>query len=328
MEDPVNVKFLIRRTALKKWYKDFFLSVVENRFTFKVNEIKPDFIFHEAHFIDVIKYSGIRIAFAAENVRIDFNISDYGIGFDHLEFQDRYLRFPLYLLYTDATRLAQHRSAFIKDKKASEWYDRKFCNFLVSNGAASEFRVKFFNELSKSKQVHSGGGFMNNVGRKIIDKYAWQSEYKFSLCFENSSTSGYLTEKLIEAYASNTVPIYWGDPDAFGKLSDGKSGINQKAVIWVDENNISQSITHILEVDSNEELYMAYLNEPLFLEEDHVEIFTDKLAAFLFSIFSQDRDKAFRRGFGLTRIRVENRTKARSSIFTSFIKYFKKRLKK
>lgn len=328
MEGPVNVNFLIRRPALKKWYRDFFLSIVEKRYNIQENEIKPDFIFHEAHLIDATIYSGIRIAFAAENVRTDFNISDYGIGFDHLEFQDRYLRFPLYLLYTDATRLAQHRSAFIKDRKASDWYDRKFCNFLVSNGAATEFRVQFFKELSKSKHVDSGGGFMNNVGGKIRDKYAWQAEYKFSLCFENSSTSGYLTEKLIEAYASNTVPIYWGDPDAFGKLADGKSGINPKAVIWVDENNISQTITHILKVDSDEELYMAYLNQPLFLEEDHVAIFTDKLAAFLFSIFSQERDKAFRRGFGLARMRIENRIKARSSMYTSFINYFKKRLKK
>jgi hypothetical protein len=215
----------------------------------------------------------------------------------------------------------------IQNGKSSDWFDRKFCNFLVSNGAATEFRVQFFKELSKSKHVDSGGGFMNNVGGKISNKYAWQAEYKFSLCFENSSTSGYLTEKLIEAYASNTVPIYWGDPDAFGKLSDGKSGINAKAVIWVDVNNISQTIAHILDVDSDEDRYMAYLNEPLFLEEDHAAIFTNKLAAFLFSIFSQERDNAFRRGFGLARMRIENRTKARSSIYTSFIKYLKKRLK-
>ncbi|MFT5824258.1 MAG: hypothetical protein ACI8ZM_005524 [Crocinitomix sp.] len=322
-----KVKFQTRRQELKKWYLDFFLKILSTRFDILIDETNPDYIFHETHLIDVLSFSGVRIAFAAENVRIDFNISDYGIGFDHLEFKDRYLRFPLYLLYTEATRLAENRPALIKSEKATDWFDRKFCNFLVSNGVATEFRAQFFNALSKAKQVDSGGGFMNNVGGKISDKYAWQEEYKFSLCFENSSTSGYLTEKLIQAYASNTVPIYWGDPDAFGKLANGKSGINSKAVIWVDKSNMKQSIDHILEVDSDEDLYIAYLNEPLFLEEDHAAILTNKLADFLFSIFSQERDKAFRRGFGLARMRIENRTKARSSIYTSFIKYFKKRLK-
>ena len=35
----------------------------------------------------------------------------------------------------------------------------------------------------------------------------------FSICVENSSNRGYHTEKIIDAFLSKTVPIYWGCPN-------------------------------------------------------------------------------------------------------------------
>jgi hypothetical protein len=32
----------------------------------------------------------------------------------------------------------------------------------------------------------------------------------FSICIENSNNSGYHTEKIIDAFLSKTIPIYWG----------------------------------------------------------------------------------------------------------------------
>src|SRR5262249_55166951 len=37
--------------------------------------------------------------------------------------------------------------------------------------------------------------------------------YKFVIAFENSSLSGYNTEKLTHAIEADCVPIYWGDPE-------------------------------------------------------------------------------------------------------------------
>jgi hypothetical protein len=39
----------------------------------------------------------------------------------------------------------------------------------------------------------------------------WES--MFSICVENSSNRGYHTEKIIDAFLSKTVPIYWGCPN-------------------------------------------------------------------------------------------------------------------
>ena len=39
----------------------------------------------------------------------------------------------------------------------------------------------------------------------------WES--MFSICVENSSNKGYHTEKIIDAFLSKTIPIYWGCPN-------------------------------------------------------------------------------------------------------------------
>ena len=45
------------------------------------------------------------------------------------------------------------------------------------------------------------------------DKVETLSEYKFSICFENTAYPGYVTEKIIDCLAAGTIPIYIGAPD-------------------------------------------------------------------------------------------------------------------
>jgi hypothetical protein len=61
-----------------------------------------------------------------------------------------------------------------------------------------------------------------NEGHHTIKQYEGQppgSEKKrlwnsmFSICVENSSNRGYHTEKIIDAFLSKTVPVYWGCPN-------------------------------------------------------------------------------------------------------------------
>ncbi len=45
------------------------------------------------------------------------------------------------------------------------------------------------------------------------DKIDVISKYKFSLAFENMSSEGYVTEKIIDCFVAGVIPIYWGAPD-------------------------------------------------------------------------------------------------------------------
>ena len=98
----------------------------------------------------------------------------------------------------------------------------KFCGFVVSNPICS-FRNEAFDELTKYKQVSSGGAYKNNIGSQLslkypgggcgdISKHHFFGEHKFTISFENSQAPGYVTEKLLHAKMAGAVPLYWGDP--------------------------------------------------------------------------------------------------------------------
>jgi hypothetical protein len=96
-----------------------------------------------------------------------------------------------------------------------------FCAFVVSN-PISQVRNEAFKALDSYKRVNSGGELFNNIGGRLglkypgggcgdIPKYNFFSKHKFSLSFENSQASGYITEKVLHSKMAGCIPIYWGD---------------------------------------------------------------------------------------------------------------------
>jgi GR25 family glycosyltransferase involved in LPS biosynthesis len=58
-----------------------------------------------------------------------------------------------------------------------------------------------------------------------LKKHTFLKSYRFCLAYENESTPGYTTEKLLHAKAAGCVPIYWGDPKV-GRDFDIKGFLN------------------------------------------------------------------------------------------------------
>lgn len=182
--------------------KNPFIKILRQKYDIIYSD-KPDFIlcgcFGHKHF----DYDCTKIFFTGENIRVDWNLMDYGMGFDFMDFGERYLRLPLFCIYNLPKRDINKRS--------------KFCAYIVRHsghiqyGKEGGFRDRFYDKLSSYKHIDSGGGWRNNIGISIENKNQWLKDYKFHICFENSSYPGYLTEKLFDAYASGTIPIYWGD---------------------------------------------------------------------------------------------------------------------
>ncbi len=87
----------------KKAFKDFLLYFILKQ-RYKVilhnNPNKPsDLVFGNAleQSRKILSYQNTkRVFYSGENQAPDFNLFDYAIGFDELDFNDRYLRAPLY----------------------------------------------------------------------------------------------------------------------------------------------------------------------------------------------------------------------------------------
>ena len=287
--------------------RDKVCPILEQHFTLIFDSVNPEYVFYSAYGEEHLAYDCIRIFITGENITPNFTICDYAIGFDHLHFLDRYLRYPLYLFYeADVQTAAKKHESITQSTLKSK---SRFCNFVVSNGNADPYREQVFYALNAYKRVDSGGRYLNNIGGSVADKFAFQSECRFSLCFENSSTPGYLTEKLIQAAAAQTIPIYWGDTLATKPLCDG-GGINAKAFINAHSfSSLESLIAHIAEIEADKTKQLAILQEPLFLDSNHIELFEKQLEQFLLAIFSQPYERSFRRGRVMWQSFVEQRYK-------------------
>lgn len=259
-----------------------FLDALNKYFNVEQSE-EPDYIIYSVFGYEHLHYDCIRIFYTGECQTPDFNECDYGIGFDRLSFGDRYARIPLYNALKCKPYLKKmcHRPRFTHE----DIKDRGFCSFVVSNGFSPLNRGKFFDLLSNYKKVASGGAYKNNIGELVEDKLLFLGKYKFHIAFENTAYDGYTTEKIVDAFYANTVPIYCGDPGIAKEF-------NSKAFINVNDfPTFEAAIERIKEIDENEELYLQMLNEPVILPD----VSLIDLEDFLVPIFQKPVSEARRR---------------------------------
>ena len=161
------------------------------------------------------------------------------------------IRFPYFLWVYLTKKYPYDMSMFnIKKKK------KRFCSFVYSNNKAT-FRNKFCLQLSEYKKVACGGKSLNNIGYLVKDKIKFQRDFKFGISFENSTTPGYVTEKILEMYASNSVPIYFGSVNI-------KDDFNPQTFInGHDFRDYYELINYIKRVDNDDALYQSFFNKPI-----------------------------------------------------------------
>ena len=254
---------------------NYFYNLLKEEFDVEISN-NPDYLFFSVFGNQHQNYKCVKIFYTGENVAPPLDYCQYSFSFDYLD-DTRNYRLPHYLLYDGYYELVNQK---IIDESLSK---RKFCNFVVSNGNCQE-RNNFFNQLSKYKKVDSGGRFMNNLGFAITDKRKFQSEYKFSISFENNAyrpqQPGYTTEKIMEPMTVNSIPLYWGNPNIDLEFNT-KSFVN-----FYDFNSEKDMIDYIIELDKDDNKYLEMLKQPWLLEyniPDNNKIENIKL--FLYKIF-------------------------------------------
>ena len=287
------------RISYKDWWGGFnadscLINQILKKYYIIEESDNPDYIISSVYSKEALNYSGIRIFYTPENFSPDFNLFDYAIGFDDITFGDRYNFTPNYIMNlkykTDIERMLKKH----KKKDLSEYKKEDFCSYVVSNFAGDGIRDKIFDELCKYKRVNSGGRHRNNIGLPdgVEDKYEFQMKHKFSICFENSSHKGYVTEKLIQGFAAETVPIYWGAPDVTNIF-------NKNAMIEVGD-DLSEAVERVMEIDADDEAYFEMLKQPALLNENYIDELYLKLESFLLNIFNQEYNLSKRRAESTT----------------------------
>lgn len=164
---------------------------------------------------------------------------DLSMTFDRID-ASNYLRFPQWILWCFEPVLDKdyifNRVCEINNAKSFGIKDA----VIICNHDGHKTRQPICDSLSDIMEITYGGRWRNN-SRDLWDKYnddkiQYLHEFKFNICPENRNVKDYVTEKLFEAFAGGTIPIYYG--------SDNKPEpgiINPKAILFWDikhpENN-------------------------------------------------------------------------------------------
>lgn len=164
-------------------------------------------------------------------------------------------------------------------------------------GHESEFNIRgdFFKKLSAYKRVESAGTYLNNMpdGQTVSwldgSKTDLQRKCKFTLCFESTNHYGFVTEKIMDAFYADTIPVYYGSStvtdifnrDAFINCSDYPS--------------FDAVIERIKELDQDDEQYLQMLRQPILVDPAYPQKLDAQLGAYICGIFEQPLEQAYRR---------------------------------
>ena len=166
----------------------------------------------------------------------------------------------MYILGNNLYNILNHRRNITK-------IPEKFCCFIVSNPKCLT-RNKMFELLNNYKKVDSCGRFANNYNDSIINLNWWSkeyiefiSQYKFMICFENTKMLNYSTEKIVNAYLANIIPIYWSS-NSISNL------FNMDSLLFLeneqDDNSFQNVINKVIELDNNDNKYLEFINRQPF----------------------------------------------------------------
>jgi len=147
-------------------------------------------------------------------------------------------------------------------------------HFLVySQSNCIDFRDSAFGLLSTIKAVHYSGrckgnpptNDWSNISRvesgislgNWWENVSFNKSYRFCLVLEHERLhNAYVTEKILMAFAGGCIPIYHG-PRIINDL------FNEKAFVMWDLENPQNSVDFVRDLESNESLYLAMINEPI-----------------------------------------------------------------
>lgn len=238
--------------------------------------------------------SQVRIMCSGENYVPDFNLVDYAYSPYPIQFYDRHFHFPQGLHRKALNDYMVKRSTG-EIRFDQEWLSGKtiFANFCASHESENNFRGDFFKRLCQYKKVDSIGTYLNNTGVvvnwKDSSKRDYQRKCKFTLCFESTAHDGFNTEKIVDAFCSDTIPIYFGDPH-IGDIYNTKAFVNVS-----NYPSVESAIQAIIALDQDDQKYLDMMNQPVLKDPTLPSRLDTDFERWILHIFKQPIDQAYRR---------------------------------
>ena len=256
----------------------------------------------------------IKKVFISGEARPDFNAhlnkgdNYYVLGYEHID-NERYLRFPTLVL--DAFVLHNEGGMFdtpfdwlTKKRDGSKILESKkhFCSIVQSSNNPD--REKLFDLIQEKHFIKSSGPWRRTVpdeetlnpyqyhnysnkeymgridGLTYRDKINFFSDTVFNIAYQFTNTDNLTQEKIIHAYAANTIPLFYGNQYI------EEEGFNPKSFINCHKFESFESLVEFLdELYKDNDRLKSYFEEPIFVDnklpiyfnEDYILDFFSKI---------------------------------------------------
>lgn len=118
---------------------------------------------------------------------------------------------------------------------------------------AVKYREQLFTTLrikDKTNSCHGLSSCQNTIGTYVpgswTDLTSVYKNYRFVIAAENCVKPGYLTEKLMNAFMSGAIPLYWGDNEIVKEFFNPESFVNLN-----DFESIEDAVDYIIALDND-----------------------------------------------------------------------------
>jgi hypothetical protein len=173
------------------------------------------------------------------------------------------VNFPLFVLYLYSFDFVSKFES-LNERTHANIPPKNVC-VIISNENDQEGRNYFIDKLNEKVAIDFAGNYKNNV-KRIEDQHCspgfidFVSNYKVIITMENSKNDNYITEKILEGFAANIIPVYWG-ADNIGDYFNTERFINVKSF---DINYVNDAIEKILTVLNSDEVFIEMVNKPTY----------------------------------------------------------------
>ena len=209
------------------------------------------------------------IWFTGENVRPPYGEWSGYLSFDIDPMSGRNAYLPLWMYSTGLlgnqrsvfTSANMHWSALVKPRSIRP--PERFACAFINNPHPQRMRaIQYLNEVS---QVDVFGSWN---GRQVPDKAVVARNYRFVLSFENDLFPGYVTEKPFEAWASGSVPLWWGlDPLGY---------LNSSAMVTANSfASLAEFAEAVRELDRDRQRWQELASSPILAREPDIRSAVD-----------------------------------------------------
>ncbi len=177
---------------------------------------------------------------------------------------NNFINIPLFIAYLYTNNFVNK----LENIKIRENIPNKGVCAIISN-KNGYIRNKFLEKLEKKINIDYLGDYKNNCP-KLLAPYNSQefidfvSDYKFIVTMENSREDTYITEKIINGFNSQIIPIYWGSNKIYNYFNPERflALINQN-----DDLDMDNIINKIIDINNNDNKWLDIVNKDIFINK-------------------------------------------------------------